>query len=114
MDRSSETPRGTRLEPQRSRGAEARLRVRTATRRATAWLAMAMAAATLASAAPGTLPHGVSPGTEEGAVIGGTCPTFSWAAVEGAIENVRVNVAALSDPRRGTDLLQEAERLALG
>ena len=33
------------------------------------------------------------------------------AALAGAVENVRVNVAALSDPAQGGDLLEEAERL---
>ena len=33
------------------------------------------------------------------------------AALAGAVENVRVNVAALSDPAKGRDLLEEAERL---
>ncbi len=33
-------------------------------------------------------------------------------ALAGALENVRVNVAGLSDPRLGTALLEEAERLA--
>ncbi len=33
------------------------------------------------------------------------------AALAGAVENVRVNVAALSDPAKGRELLEEAERL---
>jgi glutamate formiminotransferase/formiminotetrahydrofolate cyclodeaminase len=36
------------------------------------------------------------------------------AALVGAVENVRVNVAALSDPAPGRPLLAEAERLGLG
>ena len=36
------------------------------------------------------------------------------AAVAGAVENVRVNVASLSDPAAGTGLLEEADRLATG
>jgi formiminotetrahydrofolate cyclodeaminase len=34
------------------------------------------------------------------------------AALAGAIENVRVNVASLSEPELGKSLLEEAERLA--
>jgi formiminotetrahydrofolate cyclodeaminase len=34
------------------------------------------------------------------------------AALAGAVENVRVNVAALSEPALGRSLLEEAERLA--
>ena len=33
------------------------------------------------------------------------------AALAGAVENVRVNVAALADPANSRDLLEEAERL---
>jgi glutamate formiminotransferase/formiminotetrahydrofolate cyclodeaminase len=33
------------------------------------------------------------------------------AAIDGAVENIKVNVAALSDPRLGKALLEEAERL---
>jgi len=33
------------------------------------------------------------------------------AAVLGALENVRVNVAGMSQPSRGRELLEEAERL---
>jgi glutamate formiminotransferase/formiminotetrahydrofolate cyclodeaminase len=36
------------------------------------------------------------------------------AAIEGAVENVRVNVAGMSDPAEGLDLLQKAERLGIG
>jgi formiminotetrahydrofolate cyclodeaminase len=36
------------------------------------------------------------------------------AASAGALENVRVNVAALSDPSKGRELLQQAERLGIG
>lgn len=36
------------------------------------------------------------------------------AALAGAVENVRVNVASLSDPAAGRGLLEEAERLATG
>ena len=36
------------------------------------------------------------------------------AALAGAVENVRVNVAALSDPAQGRELLEEAERLGRG
>ena len=34
------------------------------------------------------------------------------AALDGAVENVRVNVAALSDPGKGRDLLKQVERVA--
>jgi hypothetical protein len=33
------------------------------------------------------------------------------AAIAGALENVRVNVAALTDPALGLALLEEAERI---
>jgi glutamate formiminotransferase/formiminotetrahydrofolate cyclodeaminase len=36
------------------------------------------------------------------------------AALAGAVENVKVNVASLSDPAAGRKLLEEAERLATG
>lgn len=36
------------------------------------------------------------------------------AALAGAVENVTINVAALTDPALGTDLLEEAERLGRG
>lgn len=36
------------------------------------------------------------------------------AAVDGAMENVRVNVASLSDPAKGKDLLEQTERLGIG
>jgi glutamate formiminotransferase/formiminotetrahydrofolate cyclodeaminase len=36
------------------------------------------------------------------------------AAIAGALENVRVNVAALSDPALGRELLEQAERLRIG
>jgi glutamate formiminotransferase/formiminotetrahydrofolate cyclodeaminase len=36
------------------------------------------------------------------------------AAIAGAVENVRVNVGSLSDPSKGQELLQQAERLGIG
>ena len=36
------------------------------------------------------------------------------AAIEGAVENVRVNVAGMSDKTKGQDLLRNAERLGIG
>jgi formiminotetrahydrofolate cyclodeaminase len=36
------------------------------------------------------------------------------AAVAGAVENVRVNVAALSEPGKGQDVLIQAEQLGVG
>jgi formiminotetrahydrofolate cyclodeaminase len=36
------------------------------------------------------------------------------AALAGAVENVKVNVASLSDPAAGRELLEEGERLATG
>jgi len=32
-------------------------------------------------------------------------------AIEGAVENIKVNVAAMGDPTTGRDLLEEADRL---
>ena len=38
---------------------------------------------------------------------------LAYAALKGALENVRVNVASLSDATRGKDLLEEAAKLEL-
>ncbi|HXM38035.1 MAG TPA: glutamate formimidoyltransferase [Gemmatimonadales bacterium] len=35
-------------------------------------------------------------------------------AIEGAVENIKVNVAAMSDPAKGRDLLDQAGRLGIG
>jgi hypothetical protein len=84
MDRSSETLPGTRFVPRRSRSAETRVSVGSVTQWAAACITMAIAAATVASAAPSTGARGVSPGSDAGVLIGNSCPTFSWTAVEGA------------------------------
>jgi hypothetical protein len=83
MDYSLEMPRETRHRPPRFRIGDERLAAGRAARRAAAWIALAMAPAFAAEASDRVL-RAISPGTEQGAVIGDKCPVFSWAALKGA------------------------------
>ena len=83
MDYSLEARRETRHRPPRLRIRVERFAAGEAARRAAAWIALALAPAFAAGASDRVL-RAVSPGTEQGAVIGESCPVFSWAALEGA------------------------------
>jgi glutamate formiminotransferase / formiminotetrahydrofolate cyclodeaminase len=73
-------------------------------------LAMARAAVRLIGLAQEMGMIGNKNAKSDAAVAGG----LARAALAGAVENVRINVASLSEPARGKEILEETEGLALG